>query len=305
MKILIMGLGNIGFRYSLPAIKGDAIETHYSASIKSGLEVIFGYDVNSNFVRDFELLTKLPCSTSIKDVKSMQPDVVVVCTSTNSHLDVLKTLFAESIKCKYLILEKPVGRNFNECEQIFHLADQISERIYVNYSRQFSSGFKKFRLEKQKELGQPNKIIITYSKDLLGNGSHFLRIALDMISTKTSDFNIQFLPPPKSYLQPNFVFQTCGINVYVIHTGEEFRDFSVTYFYNNETIRIFDERIHYTHLGNEHVYPLNDGLLGLYQDIISSASSESTLRDEIVKAKMVSFIMDRATSQNGELDLCD
>lgn len=299
-----MGLGKIGFRYSLPTIKGGAIETHYSASMKSGLEVVFGYDVNLHFVRDFELITKLPCSTSIKDVKSIKPEVVVVCTSTNSHLDVLKTLSAESIKCKFLILEKPIGSNFYECEQIFHLAEQISERTYVNYSRQFSPGFKKFRSEKQK-LGDPYKIIITYSKDLLGNGSHFLRLALDMIETKSFDFNVKFLPPSTRDLQPNFVFQISGIYVYMIHTGDKFRDFSVTFFYDNETIRIFDEHVYYTHLGNEHVYPLNDGLLGLYQDIISSASSESTLRDEIVKAKMVSFIMDRATSQNGELDLCD
>lgn len=299
MRTMLVGLGRIGFRYSLSQVQDNVIETHYSAVNQAGMTVVFGCDRNTTCVYEFEKSTGVTSSTSIKPGKFLRPEILVVSSSTDSHLEVLEELYSESFNLQVLVLEKPLGKNYRESKRIIELASLISEKTYINYSRQYSRGYKDFKLAAEK-LGKPRKILISYSKDLLSNGSHFLRLALDFIgdNIKVEEITLNIIEQKEIF--PSFTFKIGDILVYMIYTEESFRDFSITIFYSNRVIRFFDETIYYGNLGKVTNFKLNGGISGLYADIQNATSSKIELQNEIEKALVVSFIIDQATLRSSK-----
>jgi predicted dehydrogenase len=299
MKTMIVGLGNIGFRYTLSQAQDSGIETHYSAINQAGMTVVFGCDLDPNYVYEFEKSTGVTSSTFIKLGKRFQPKVLVVSSSTDSHLEVLEELYSESFNLQVIVLEKPLGKNYEESKRIVELASQISEKTYINYSRQYSRGYKDFKLIAEK-LGAPSKIVITYSRDLLTNGSHFLRLALDFIGDNVREEELTVQIIEQNELSPSIICRIGDILLYMIYTNESFRDYSITLFYSEQVIRLFDETIYQPNFGKLDVFKLNGGLSGLYTDVQNAVSSKNELQNEIKKALLVSFIIDQASPRSSK-----
>ena len=75
-------------------------------------------------------------------LRSRSPSLVIVCVSESSTLEVLKTLVGFS-GC--ILVEKPVGRNIAEFDEIQEIVEQHRLNVRVALNRRFFRGVQKLR----------------------------------------------------------------------------------------------------------------------------------------------------------------
>jgi len=184
-KILLVGLGGIGCRYdfdnhSFAEINRQSeTKTHYGAGIQNNHEFIGGVDINPIARQIFENFTSLRTWSSIKEIKNFtEVDILVISTSTASHLQQIQEA-CNMIKPKAILCEKPFGRFAQDSLQMIEISEQLQIPILVNYSRNFSKGFRTISNvvgTKSIESG-----FVRYSQGLRVNGSHFLRFVIELL----------------------------------------------------------------------------------------------------------------------------
>ena len=202
-KVLIIGLGKIGLEYDLNQENNKKIITHSLSFFNSKyFDLIGGVDKSKLSREQFKKKYKLEAFSSIeKAVKKTNPDIVVISTSTQSHLLNIKETFNHG-KPKVIICEKPLSYKLQEAIEIINLCEINMARLYVNYFRRVDPGFLKILDSiKNKKFSTPFQGICLYSKGLFNTASHFVNI-LELFFGEVKSFNIinknkrQFDPCP-------------------------------------------------------------------------------------------------------------
>ena len=186
-KVLLVGIGGIGFRYDLDEFKlrefsqNHQPQSHYGAAIQNNHNVIGGVDFDP-IARDyFESVTSLKSWPSIKEIKGCEEvDILVISTPTSSHLE----QFIDActfLKPKAAIFEKPFGKSAQESKQMIELSEKLQIPISVNYSRNFSKGFDIISKSITNEGFESGHVL--YGQGLRENGSHFLRLIIELLGT--------------------------------------------------------------------------------------------------------------------------
>ncbi len=176
-KVILIGLGGISYKYDYNLPKSYVL-THLRAfELHPSFEIIAVVDKNKNAISEFSSIYKYPSFISISEaLKKFKPDLVVVSSSTSSHLDVVKEVF-NNFSPKYLLCEKPLGANLNESTEIIELCKINKSILLVNFQRNSSVLSKKI---KEKillgEFGPYCKIILWYSNGLRNSASHFIAL---------------------------------------------------------------------------------------------------------------------------------
>ncbi|MDA9602482.1 Gfo/Idh/MocA family oxidoreductase [Flavobacteriaceae bacterium] len=176
-KVILIGLGEISYKYDYNLPKSYVL-THLRAfELHPSFEIIAVVDKNKDVISEFSSIYKYPTFISIREaLKKFKPDLVVVSTSTSSHLDVVKGVF-DVFSPKYLLCEKPLGANLNESTEIIELCKINKSILLVNFQRNSSVLSKKI---KEKfllgEFGPYCKIILWYSNGLRNSASHFISL---------------------------------------------------------------------------------------------------------------------------------
>lgn len=175
---VIIGLGQIGMGYDFDIDDESAVYTHARAiSLHSGFTLAGAVDVSPLQRSRFEQRYAAPAFDLVETaLGELQPGVVVIATSSESHHSVL-TRVLRCCRPKLILCEKPLAYALEEAREMVTMCEQAGVSLFVNYIRRTDPGVVeiKRRLDSG-EISAPIKINAWYSKGMLNNGSHFLNL---------------------------------------------------------------------------------------------------------------------------------
>ena len=177
-SILIIGLGGIGFRFDqLLPIESYVLSHARAFSSHPNFKIIGGVDHLLKNRNDFSKLYLCETYSNIIDaLKNVTPDIIVVATPTETHLQVIIDIFINSSP-SIIICEKPLAYSIEDAKEILSLCEKNNSNIFVNYMRNSSSVIEDISLKIQNKIIEyPFKIVNFYSKGLLNSGSHFIAL---------------------------------------------------------------------------------------------------------------------------------
>lgn len=165
---LIVGLGNIGMGYD---INKKNIQSHSkSIEVHNGFNLLGGVDKSKKKRVLFEKNYKKPTFKTIKSCfTSIKPDIIIISSSTESHLKILKDILSRHIP-KAIVCEKPLGTNLKEAIKIYDLCKDNKIKLFVNFFRLSDPAVIKLK----KKFKSPVKGSVIYSRGTLNNASHFI-----------------------------------------------------------------------------------------------------------------------------------
>ena len=177
-RIGIIGCGQIASIYDEKAPSSEAPKTHakaYSlAKDKFQLSALCDPDQEKLFAAQ----KKWGFAKTYNEIDSFlkEPlDIVSICTPVSEQFSVLEKIAKTNIK--FLILEKPLGRDLEEAQKIEKLLRNNSIIAIVNYIRRYDEGIQKLQqFIHSEEWGKIQNISCSYGKGLKNNGSHMIHL---------------------------------------------------------------------------------------------------------------------------------
>lgn len=151
MKALIFGLGSIG-------------ERHLYNLKKLNFNDIGIYDVDHKKALQISKKYKTKYFLNIDDALSFDPTFSLVCTPSNSHLEIMKKcLKADS----HVFVEKPISHSLEGVKQILSYAQKNNLKISVGHNLRFEKGlsFMKKKLNNL-EIGRPLSIFAQWGNNI-------------------------------------------------------------------------------------------------------------------------------------------
>jgi len=261
---IIIGLGGIGLNYDLKLDKKKYVYTHSRAiSLHSNFELKGGVDSNNDACKTFTQNYDAKSFKSIENaLTEIKPQVIIIATSTNSHLKVIEEINKHH-KPLAILCEKPMGGNLQQGKEIVNICKKMDTSLYVNYVRRCLPGSKEVKNRLHKKLiKSPLKCVLWYSKGLKHNGSHFINLMEDWfgkclnvkIINKGRD-KVTFGIEPSVFLK----FEDCEINL--IAAWEEF--------YSHYTIELVSPsgRLYWNKSAIEWNEVINDDLVDGYKKL--------------------------------------
>jgi predicted dehydrogenase len=174
-RVGIIGCGNIGSRLDESSPAGQPVQTHAKAyKSNESFELVALMDSDLSRAKDAQRIWETPIATDdINEFLAQRLDVVSLCTPVEVQFDLLTQILASGTKV--IFCEKPVGRSEEETQAVIDLMKKYSAGALVNFIRRFDSELRHLKLEiDSRRLGIPQKILCSYGKGLLNNGSHVL-----------------------------------------------------------------------------------------------------------------------------------
>ena len=179
-KAAVIGLGLIGYKMDedpfMPIIWSHA--KAYKKHNKTKLIAVSDIDKtryddfkkhypNINFYNDY-----------VNMVENKEIDIVSICTPTSTHLEIVRNL-TKSKPPKAIFIEKPMGQNLSEANQISDLCNNNGIVLAVNYMRRWE---KKYQIAKKnidtKKYGDLQSISAYGSTALLMSTSHLIDLCI-------------------------------------------------------------------------------------------------------------------------------
>ena len=172
IKTLIVGLGNIGFKFD----QNDILKkiTHSSAIYNhKKFLLVGGVEQKKNISLRFRRIYNVPVFKNLKNsLKYTKPELIIFTNQPGlkdiNYLSKIKNI-------KFLLIEKPFFKKKNEIRKILRILKQNQISITLNFQRNFSKKY--IKLGNQIMLGIIGKTFKTfcfYNKSFIDNGSHFL-----------------------------------------------------------------------------------------------------------------------------------
>ena len=182
MNILILGLGNIGYRHleSLSKIK-DKVNITIIEKIKSKTLKINKLILNNNI--DIKVFNKIP--------SNQKYDLSIICTNSDVRYSAVLNLIKLN-KLQFIILEKVVFDNKADYYKFQKLINDKNIHCFVNYPRNMMRCYKELKKEFIKD--KVNKFVISGKNwGIMSNSLHFLNLISFMINKnnlKIKDVNL-------------------------------------------------------------------------------------------------------------------
>lgn len=141
-SVLLIGLGNIGvgFDATNTAVNNNFLTHARAFSDHPNFSLLAGVDVDAVSRKRFEEIYSIPSYDNVRAaLSSLSPDIVVVATPTDTHLQVINEIFLFG-QPKVILCEKPLAYNLNDAEQIVEICKRYYCKLYVNFFRQTEPG---------------------------------------------------------------------------------------------------------------------------------------------------------------------
>lgn len=204
-SVVLVGLGKIGLTYDLKdaIILESQTMTHCKALAESEYFKLTGVvDISSNARM---LASKIFGVVTFKNlhecISRIHPEVLVIATPTFNHLEIIQSIPTDKMP-EILVLEKPAGRNAEECILIEEWAKYNNVEVFVNYFRRYLSNtlIAKETISNL-NLGKLLEIKIQAYGTLQNIFSHFLDLIAQLVgksslclcSKKAIDFETHFV----------------------------------------------------------------------------------------------------------------
>ncbi len=174
-KVLLIGLGGIGFKYDLNK-PINIVQSHArSFSLDANFELVAGVDPDKTNRDEFQDAYSITCFDTITEAcQTIQPNVVVIASPTRYHLDNMKEVLSYC-KPDVIVMEKPASYSKNQAQQMIDLSLDSSVPVLVNLIRRTEPAVNEIKLMIESgEINTPCKGVVWYSKGLIHNACHFI-----------------------------------------------------------------------------------------------------------------------------------
>ncbi len=175
---VIIGLGQIGMGYDFDVTDESAIYTHARAiAVHPAFRLAGAVDVSPSQCGRFEQRYGAPAFDQVEvALQALQPDVVVIATSSESHGSIL-TKVLNTCHPKLVLCEKPLAYRLDEARDMVEMCEKAGLDLFVNYIRRTDPGVIEIKRRIDNgEISTPAKVNAWYSKGISNNGSHFLNL---------------------------------------------------------------------------------------------------------------------------------
>jgi len=175
---LLIGLGQIGMGYDFDVTDESAIYTHARAiTAHPEFRLMGAVDVSPVKRVRFEQRYGAPAFDQVEAaLQDLQPDLVVIATSSESHGSILAKVL-NACHPKLVLCEKPMGYKLDEAQDMVEMCEKAGIDLFVNYIRRTDPGVVEIKRRIDcGEINTPVKVNAWYSKGILNNGSHFLNL---------------------------------------------------------------------------------------------------------------------------------
>ena len=178
-KSAIIGLGQIGYKLDLDKTR-KIIWSHAKAyQVHKNTELVAVCDVNKvnydSFNKHYPNIFFYNNYHNMMDKN--QIDIVSICVPTSEHLEIVKKLINHNIKA--LFIEKPMGQNIREAEEISTLCKEKNIILAVNYMRRWENKYKVIKkIIDINEFGVLQSITAYGCTALLTSASHLIDLFL-------------------------------------------------------------------------------------------------------------------------------
>lgn len=183
-KAAVIGLGNIGFQFSLDSLR-KGVWSHAAAYDKSKrTKLCAAVEIDQKRAKQFRAYYKnrVPVFLSVKELmESASPDIVSICTPTETHYAILKELVRYPLKA--IFCEKPIALSMKEAASMIALCRKKRILLAVNHTRRWESSYLTAR--KIVDDGRIGKVVSVsgfYPAQVFNIGTHLFDIIRFLIS---------------------------------------------------------------------------------------------------------------------------
>jgi predicted dehydrogenase len=190
MKAMVVGLGRVGWRYSLEKGRGFTASHLGAYYAQENIDTIIAVDKDEkrlsecarwiNKVHQSPKKKVLFTSNVVDAIRRWAPEVASVCVPTPLHYHVMRELCQERGGPEVICLEKPVAPSLKDTETITNEVSQAGSKfgkpkVAVNLTRRWDDAYQRVkRLIDQGRIGKPILAIGSHPGPLLRSGIHML-----------------------------------------------------------------------------------------------------------------------------------
>ena len=178
-KTLLVGLGKIGMGYDLNYDDLNIVNSHARAiTLHEKFDLIGGVDINLEKRNIFKGFYKKNTYKTLKEAFSKSnPDIIVVASNSETHLENIQFICNSSNKIKAILCEKPLGTSLTDAIKIVNLCLKHEIKLYVNFIRRCDKSTEDILNKINKNIiSLPIKGFCLYTKGFIHNGSHFFNL---------------------------------------------------------------------------------------------------------------------------------
>lgn len=186
MKVAIIGLGQVGSKYDRDYTTAYSHRNSILRNIENSEK--FYIDLDFEYVKS---IAKIDNAIFSKNIESLPDflDLAIISVPTKYHLKCFINLI-NTVEVKKIILEKPVGSNYEECKTFYEISLQSGINIYVNYMRNLLPETQEiYNYIRQNNL-RIFDIEVSITGTLINNGSHFLALIAYLVDIPLKKFKI-------------------------------------------------------------------------------------------------------------------
>lgn len=205
IRVGLVGLGRIGYQYDCD--REDLLISHFKAIMdNSHFQLCWVVDGDAQNRARIEERVPHTCRI-LAQVPVDQPeigvDLVVVASSTTSHLSVVTQVLA--VSPKMILCEKPAGVSLAQSQEMARLCREAGVALYVNYMRRCEPSVRHLQQAIAKgEMGEFYKAVCWYSGGIANNASHFIDLMQFWFGSIS---HVEVLAPPEQAgADPDFDF---------------------------------------------------------------------------------------------------
>lgn len=225
INTLIVGLGNIGFKYDITNPQKKL--THSSSIFYSkNFKLIGGVEKKKNTSNHFKKFYKAPVFSNLQlSLKKLNPELIIF-TNQPSLKDLLYVSNYRNIK--FILVEKPYDIPLNEIKNIIKQLRKKKIFFTLNFQRNFSNKYiNLFDKINAGIIGNINKFFCFYNKSFISNGSHFLNL-VTLYANKLNKFE----KVNNSKTNFKLKFNNCEVYFFKVNDTD----------YNNNSLTIFGDK---------------------------------------------------------------
>ena len=265
IKVGIIGLGNIGYKYDQNIKSNKYFYSHYkSFDFHKNFKIEFCFDINKKNLNQIKKQTSLKCFENINDLKKINNDldIVVLAIPTSQILNTF-ILISKILNFKAILIEKPMVFKSKDALKIKRICNQKKIKLFTNYNLISDISFEKIKRQIQKKIyGKLLKGNIYYTKGIYTNASHYLNLLIELFGNYNKIYKINKIHKINEDFIGDFIVYFKNSKIYFQYLDEKkYSHYSMSLFfengllsYSNSTREIFWQNIEYNKFLNKYTY---------------------------------------------------
>lgn len=144
LTVSIIGAGNIAGGFDEKKLSGNSgVFSHAGAYNKSGKFILKNiFDVDTKRAKEFQECWGVEnIAFNEEDIINSFQDIISICSPDRFHFQTIKNILLNH-SCKTIFVEKPLGLNINEIDEIYKISKNSDINIVVNFQRRFDDSYK-------------------------------------------------------------------------------------------------------------------------------------------------------------------